>query len=316
MPGRDQPLYPESARTARVDPSLEVSLGRLRLDGPAMLASGILGISAAVFARLRRSGASAVVSKSLSREPWEGYANPTVVGAGGGGWLNAVGLSNPGVDAFAEEVRGMHGVPLIASLVGSDPADFEHMARRLRGLAVAYEVTRSCPHVERVGLEVGDDPGLVREVVRAASRAGAPVIAKVGLGSADYLDTVGAAVEAGAEAVTAINTVRAMAIDVHARRPVLRHGFGGLSGPPIKPVAVRCVYEIASKYGVPVRGCGGVSSWEDAVEFLLAGASAVQVGSAAGGAPGVFAGINEGVRAYMERHGHSRVSEVVGLARS
>ncbi len=299
-------------------PSLLTSIGSLNLQGPAMLASGILGISADVFRRVLREGAGAVVTKSLSREPWEGYPNPTVIGAGAGGWLNAVGLSNPGAESFASMLSGASDVPVIVSLVGSTAADFEFMVGRFKGCNVlAYELNLSCPHVARVGLEVGDDHGLVGEIVGAVKgAAGVPVIAKVGLGTTHYIETVGAAVSAGADAITAINTVRAMAIDIHARRPILSNKIGGLSGAPIRPIAVRCVYEISSKYDIPVIGCGGISTWEDAVEFILAGASAVQVGSAAGQDNiGIFGGINSGVESYMIENGFASIREMVGLAR-
>ena len=300
-------------------PTLATDVGPLGLDSPTMLASGILGISTEIFARILDAGAGAVVTKSLSTEPWDGYPNPTVVGAAAGGTLNAVGLSNPGAAGFAAMLRDAPDIPVIASLVGSAESDFESMIAQFSGCGViAYELNMSCPHVARVGLDVGDDAELVARIVRAAKGASqAPVIVKVGLGRADYLGTVGAAVDAGADAITAINTVRAMAIDAEAGVPVLSNRYGGLSGPPIKPIALRCVYEIASGHDVPVVGCGGISKWEDAVEFLLAGASAVQLGSAlAGGRLGVFGEINGGILRYMERKGYSRIGEMVGRARS
>lgn len=282
-----------------------------------MLASGILGISLEVFGRIYRSGAGAVVSKSLSKEPWEGYPNPTIVGIKGG-YLNAVGLSNPGAPYFAKMISQNTEVPIIVSLVGSVEDDFEFMVKQFEHSKVtAYELNLSCPHVEKVGLEVGDDPNLVTKIVRRVKSATkVPVIAKVGLGTTNYLDTVGASIDGGADAITAINTVRAMGIDVETQRPLLSHKIGGLSGTSIKPVAVRCVYEIASKYDIPVIGCGGVSAWDDALEFILAGASAVQVGSAVGdGWIDVFSEINDGISNYMKRKGYSKISEMVGLAR-
>lgn len=281
-----------------------------------MLASGVLGISVDVFSRLHRAGAGAVVTKSLSSEPWDGYANPTVVGVGGGGWLNAVGLSNPGAREFARMLESGTEAPVIVSLVGSAAGEFESMIAEFEKCRVAaYEINLSCPHVARVGLEVGDDHALVTELFASIKKAArAPVIAKVGLGS-DYMGTVDAAVRGGADAVTAINTVRAMAIDPEAARPVLSNKIGGLSGAPIKPIGVRCVYEISAKHDVPVIGCGGVATWEDAAQYLLAGACAVQVGSAMGdGWTGAFEGINRGLLRYMERKGHSSISEMVGLA--
>ncbi len=301
-----------------MEPSLATSIGSMRLDGPVMLASGILGISLDVFRRVYRAGAGAVVTKSLSREPWEGYPNPTVISVKGGGWINAVGLSNPGAPAFAEMIRPNRSVPIVVSLVGSTPEDFTDMIGQFEGCRVAaYELNLSCPHVARVGLEVGDDPELVGRIIAAVKGAtGIPVIAKVGLGTTHYLDTVGAAVDSGADAVTAINTVRAMAIDVQTQRPILSNRFGGLSGTPIKQIALRCVYEISSRYDIPVIGCGGISSWEDTVELFLAGASAVQLGSAVGtNWIDVFGSINHGILEYMKGKGITRIEEMVGLAK-
>lgn len=296
---------------------LSVSIGPLKFSRPAMLASGILGISLEVFERIHKSGAGAVVSKSLSREPWEGYPNPTIVGIKGG-YLNAVGLSNPGAEYFAKMISKNNEVPIIVSLVGSVEDDFEFMVKQFENVKVAgFELNLSCPHVEKVGLEVGDDPDLVTKIVRRVkSITTSPVIAKVGLGTTNYLDTVRASIEGGADAITAINTIRAMGIDVETQRPLLSHKIGGLSGAAIRPVAVRCVYEIASEYEIPVIGCGGVSTWEDAAEFILAGASAVQVGSAIGdGWIDVFSEINDGIADYMKRKGYSKISEMVGLGR-
>lgn len=296
--------------------SLETKVGPLKLDAPAMLASGILGISTDVFARLLKEGAGAVVTKSLSTEPWEGYANPTVVGTANGGMINAVGLSNPGAAEFAKMLKES-SVPAIVSLVGSVESDFESMISEFDGCnVIGYELNLSCPHVAKVGLEVGDDVELVGRIVKAAKRAASvPVMAKVGLGRADYMETATSAIEAGIDAITAINTVRAIAIDADAASPVLSNKFGGLSGPPIKPIALRCVFELALRHDVAIVGCGGISTWEDAVEFILAGACAVQVGSAlAGGQTSVFSQINDGISKYMERKGHSRISEMMGLA--
>jgi dihydroorotate dehydrogenase (NAD+) catalytic subunit len=301
-----------------VSPDISVSIGPIQLPRPAMLASGILGISLEVFGRIYRAGAGAVVSKSLSKEPWEGYPNPTIVGIKGG-YLNAVGLSNPGAPYFAKMISQNKDVPIIVSLVGSIEEDFEFMVKQFDGVKIAgYELNLSCPHVEKVGLEVGDDPALVTRIVRRVkSTTKSPVVAKVGLGTTDYLNTVKAAIDGGADAITAINTIRAMGIDVETQRPLLSHKIGGLSGTSIRPVAVRCVYEIASKYDIPIIGCGGISTWEDAVEFILAGASAVQVGSAVGdGWIDVFGEINDGIVNYMKRKGYSKISEMVGLARN
>ena len=301
-----------------MSPDLSTEIGTLRLERPTMLASGILGISLEVFSRIHKSGAGAVVTKSLSKEPWDGYPNPTIVGIRGG-YLNAVGLSNPGAPYFAKMISQNKTVPIVVSLVGSIEEDFEFMVKQFENVnVVGYELNLSCPHVEKVGLEVGDDPTLVTKIVRRVkSMTQVPVLSKVGLGTTNYLDTVKAAIDGGTDAITAINTIRAMGIDVETQRPLLSHKIGGLSGPAIKPVAVRCVYEISSKYDIPVIGCGGVSTWEDAVEFILAGASAIQIGSAVGdGWIDVFSSVNDGIASYMKKKGFSRIREMVGLARN
>ncbi|MFB5635324.1 MAG: dihydroorotate dehydrogenase [Nitrosopumilus sp.] len=301
-----------------MEPSIATSIGQIQLDKPVMLASGILGISLDVFNRLYASGAGAVVTKSLSTAPWEGYPNPTIFSVKGGGWINAVGLSNPGASNFAKMIEPNQDVPIIVSLVGSVPEDFETMIKEFENCKIkAYELNLSCPHVAKVGLEVGDDPGLVKTIVSTVKKAtNVPVIAKVGLGTSNYLNTVSNAVDSGIDAITAINTVRAMAIDVETKRPILSNKFGGLSGTPIKPIALRCVYEISSKFDIPIIGCGGVSTWEDAVEFFLAGASAVQLGSAIGDNwVGVFDDINRGILEYMKKNNYSTIKDMVGLAK-
>ena len=301
-----------------MEPSIATSIGQIQLDKPVMLASGILGISLDVFNRLYASGAGAVVTKSLSTAPWEGYPNPTIFSVKGGGWINAVGLSNPGASNFAKMIESNQDVPIVVSLVGSVPEDFETMLKEFENCKVkAFELNLSCPHVAKVGLEVGDDPGFVKAIVSTVkSTTNVPVIAKVGLGTSNYLNTVSTAIDSGIDAITAINTVRAIAIDVETQRPILSNKFGGLSGTPIKPIALRCVYEISSQYDIPIIGCGGISSWEDAIEFFLAGASAVQLGSAIGDNwIGVFNEINKGIIQYMERKGFSTIKEMTGLAK-
>ncbi|MDE1842521.1 MAG: dihydroorotate dehydrogenase [Thaumarchaeota archaeon] len=300
-----------------MSPDISTHVGPISLERPTMLASGILGISLDVFGRLYKEGAGALVTKSLSKEPWEGYPNPTIIGLKHG-YLNAVGLSNPGAPYFAKMLSPNQTVPIIVSLVGSVPEDFTFMIKQFENVKIlGYELNLSCPHVEKVGLEVGDDPELVHTIIKSVKKESkVPVLAKVGLGSSDYLETVRTACDSGIDGITAINTLRAMAIDIQTGRPILSHKIGGMSGSPIKPVAVRCVYEISSKFDIPIIGCGGVSSWEDAVEFLLAGSSAVQIGSAVGEKwTGVFSEINDGISKYMEKKNYKKISEMVGIAK-
>ena len=295
---------------------LSVDIAGLRIRNPTMLASGILGISYQVFKRLYGAGAGAIVSKSISVEPREGYKNPTVVSVECG-YLNAVGLSNPGMDAFAKEIENNSTVPIIVNLVGSTEDEFVSMVNKFDNLdVIAYELNLSCPHVDKVGLEVGDDPELVYKVVKGIkSKTKKPVIAKVGLGASDIIETARVSKEAGADAITAINTIRAMAINIEVDTPFLSNRIGGLSGKAIKPIAIRCVYEISKNLSIPVIGCGGVYSWEDAVEFMLAGATAVQMGSVIGDKwLKAFSNVTRGVGSYLEKKGMKSVMELVGIA--
>jgi len=286
-----------------------------------MLAAGILGMTSASLMEVANSGAGAVVTKSVGSEPREGYPNPTVVQVACG-LLNAMGLPNPGIDVFKDEIREMKeseiGVPLIVSIFGFSVSEFVKVARvAVSAGADALELNVSCPHVKEAGAEIGRNPGLVAEVVREVKNGvEVPVFVKLTPNVGDVVEVARAAVEAGADGLTAINTVRAMAVDVETMRPILANRVGGLSGSAIKPVAVRCVYEIYKELGdVPVVGCGGITSWRDAVEFMLAGASAVQVGTAVAlKGLGVFRSISRGIRLYLKRKGFRSVKDIVGLA--
>ena len=300
--------------------SLEVELAGLSLRNPIILASGILGHSTEIFERIYGAGASAVIGKSVSLQPREAYNPPTVVEVNCG-YLNAIGLGNPGANAFAKEVKkvALKKIPIIASMFGADPADFEKMTKIFDSAgAVAFELNLSCPHVKGVGTEVGHDPQLVSAIVRAVRKTTSrPVFAKVSPGSEILLKTVKAAEEAGANGVTATNTIRAMAIDVESGVPYLSNRYGGLSGDALHPISVRCVYEIAEHSKIPIIGCGGIDDWQDAVEFILAGASAVQIGTALAYKPAsVIEEILHGIEGYMARKGYRRIVDFVGLAHS
>jgi len=281
-----------------------------------MLASGFMGINQESFDRIYKSGAGCLVSKSISNGPIEGYCNPTVVALNGKSYINAVGLANPGFEAFATEIRD-NATPLIVSLVGSRQNDFIHMVKRLDGLNIlGYEINLSCPHVKKMGIEVGEDLEMVRAIIRTVRRnTKKSIFIKLGLGNVNILKLATIAKDEAVTGVTAINTIRAMAIDVQTYSPVLSNKIGGLSGRSIKPIAVRSVYEISKKVGIPVIGCGGIFTWEDAVEFLLAGASAVQIGSGIGNIGiNIFNLISRGIKKYLENKGFSNVQEIVGLA--
>ncbi len=299
---------------------LTVEIAGLRLPNPTMLAAGILGLSPESLLDAAEKGAGAVVTKSVGLKSRTGYSNPAVVQVDCG-LLNAIGLANPGADYFAEEVRSLKKrglkVPLIASVFGFSSEELAQVARTLtKAGADAVELNVSCPHVEKTGSEIGQDPALVREVVRTVKKSIAePVVVKLTPNVTDIVQIAEAAAKAGADALTAINTSRGMAIDVETARPILANRIGGLSGSAIKPVAVRCVYEISEAVKVPIIGCGGVSSWRDAVEFMLAGASAVQIGTAiASEGLGVFRSITKGIDTYVRRKGLRSVTDIVGLS--
>lgn len=299
---------------------LAVEIAGLKLPNPTMLAAGILGMTGASLKEAINCGAGAVVTKSVGLKRREGYPNPTVAQVACG-LLNAMGLPNPGIDEFKEEIKEVKlseiGVPLIVSIYGFSTVEFVKVAKvAAEAGADALELNVSCPHVRETGAEIGQNPGLVAEVVREVKKnVKKPVFVKLTPNVADIVEVAKAAVEAGADALTAINTVRAMAIDVKTTRPILANKIGGLSGPAIKPIAVRCVYEIYREVDVPIVGCGGITSWRDAVEFMLAGASAVQVGTAiATRGLGVFKSITRGIDIYLKRKGFRSVKEIVGLS--
>jgi dihydroorotate dehydrogenase (NAD+) catalytic subunit len=294
---------------------LNLEIAGIVLRNPAILASGFLGISQAIFERIYDEGAGAVVSKSISKDPMEGYRNPTVVVLENRSYINAVGLSNPGHESFYDEVSTNDKVPLMVSLVGSDPSDFEVMAGKLdKSRIIGFEINLSCPHVRKLGMEVGDDPQMVKSIVKATkSKTAKPVFVKVGIGNASLLDMSQAAIDGGADGITAINTIRAMKISIDNFSPILSNKIGGLSGSSIKPIAIRCVYELSKKFSVPIIGCGGISNWEDALEFMIAGATSFQLGTAIGfDGMRIFNSINSGILKYLEKKGYQSVKELIG----
>lgn len=299
-------------------PKLETDLCGFRIGSPTMLASGILGISFDLFPRMVHSGCGIVVSKSVSLEPREGYPNPTMTGVESG-YLNAVGLANPGAREFKTELQALRDkpVPLVVSIFEDSSEHFAELANMLDDESfLAYELNLSCPHVKDVGSEIGSDPGNAAEVVaRVKSVTKKPVFAKMPATIVNVPEWARSVESAGADAIVAINTIRAMKIEIGSRKPILSNKIGGLSGPAIKPVAVRCVFEIYQNVRIPIIGVGGVASGEDAIEFFLAGARAVQIGSAVGqDYLGVFDKINQGIVEYLDANSFSNVKELIGLA--
>jgi len=297
---------------------LKTQIVGLKLRNPTVLASGILGISADSLREVANAGAGAITTKSVGLKSREGYANPTVIQVQCG-LLNAVGLSNPGIYKFSEEIKELSDlqVPLIVSVYGFSSEEYAEVAAvAAESGADAIELNLSCPHVKGAGTEIGQDSHMVAEVVNTVKDImKKPILAKLTPNVADIAELAKAAVSAGADAITAINTVKAMAIDIETSKPILANKIGGLSGGAIKPIAVRCVYEVYEAVDVPIIGCGGIRTWRDAVEFMQAGASAVAIGSAIAFEDlAVFRNVAEGIDSYLKKKGYGSVKEIVGLA--
>jgi len=299
--------------------NLNVNLAGLKLTNPTMLASGILGYSSETLESIAENGAGAVVTKSIGLKPRAGYANPTIVQTKCG-LINAMGLPNPGIKEFVREIRATKKVlkvPLVVSIYGFSTEEYAKVAEKAVGAgADAVELNVSCPHVKETGSEIGQNPKILAQVIKAVKlKVDKPVFVKLSPNVTSIADIAETAEKAGADALTAINTVKAMAIDAETAMPILSNKVGGLSGPAIKPVALRCIYEVYERVKVPIVGCGGITSWRDAVEFLLAGASAIQMGTAiALKGANVFKTVSRGIEAYLKRKGFRSVKEIVGLS--
>ncbi len=293
---------------------LEVELCSLKMKNPMMLASGILGSHASSLIRISKH-AGAVVAKSVGLEAREGYKNPVVINYAHG-LINAVGLSSPGARAFAEKLNSFKTegrCPLIVSVFASTPEEFASLTSFFP-MADAFELNLSCPHAENAGMAVGSNPELVREIVAEVKRSTEkPVFAKLSPNVLDIVEIGKAAEEGGVDAVVAVNTVRGMSIDITSRKPKLSNISGGVSGEAIKPIALKCVWDLYKELEIPVIGVGGITTWKDVVEFILAGATAVQIGSALFYSYRMLYSLMESLRAYTRQTGES-LAELVGKA--
>ena len=295
---------------------LTCDLGGIRLRSPVLAASGTFGygLELVPFFDLRRIGG--FVAKSLTLAPRHGNPPPRIAEAPAG-MLNAISLENVGVDAFLAEKlpRLPDGVPVIASVFGTEIEEYAEVCKRLSGApkVVGIEINASCPHVKSGGIEFGQRPALLTELVRATRRATSlPLLVKLSPNVTDVAEMGRVCEGEGADALSLINSVQALEVDVETRRPLLWNGLGGLSGPAIRPIALRMVWQCSRAVAIPVCGIGGISSAEDAVKFLLCGATAVQVGTANYLNPLAAPEVAEGLAAWAEAHGVSRLAELVG----
>ena len=283
-----------------------------------MLAAGILGSTASSLNWAGRSGAGAVVTKSFGLNPNKGYANPTTIEVTGG-VINAIGLSNPGVENFKSELEKLNkSVPAIASLYGANPEEFSEIATRVEELVEALELNVSCPHaMGGCGSAIGQDPELTSEIVKSVKKSvDIPVFVKLTPNVTDIVEIARSAADAGADALTMINSLGpGMRIDIETGNPILNNKFGGLSGPAVKPVAIRCIYEVYDSVDIPLIGVGGIRNYEDVIEFLYAGASCIQIGtSIMYDGMDIFGKILTGLERFMDDKGYGSINEMVGVA--
>ncbi len=300
---------------------LRVDLGRIQLKNPVMTASGTFGYGAEYEEFFPVSELGAGVVKGVA--PWQSHGNPTPrVAEVTSGMLNAIGLQGPGIDRFLHDEHYMpflrkSGATTIVNIWGKKIEDYCEVARRLdedsEGIA-ALEINVSCPNVKEGGIAFGTDTEMMGKVVSAVRKAtGLPLITKLSPNVTKIADFAKAAEDAGSDMISLINTIPAMAIDIETFRPKIANVTGGFSGPAIKPIAVRMVYEAAHAVRIPVIGMGGITTGEDAVEFFLAGAKAVAVGTAIFADPMAPVKVIKGINDYLDRKGFKSVNDIIGL---
>ena len=297
---------------------LSTTIGSLRLKNPTLLASGIMDEDAGSMQRMIDCGAGAIVTKSIGMQPREGYANPTVLELEFG-LLNAMGLPNPGIDLYGQEMIKLQKskTPIIGSIYAATALEFVALAHKMEQYgAAAVELNVSCPHAKRYGLEVGCDTTLLQAIVSSVKKqVKIPVFVKLSPNVVNIVEIAQAAEKGNADAIVAINTVKGMKIDLETAHPILANRTGGYSGKAIKPIGVRCVYDIAQNVNIPVIGVGGVTTGEDAIEYFMAGASAVQIGSAVYyRGPDVFKHVSTEINVWMDKHRYKKIAELVGAA--
>lgn len=313
---------PKAFRRARASGArmvdLETDVAGLHLWNPTMLASGFLDETGGSLLRVYREGAGAVVTKSIGPEAREGYPNPTIVELDVG-MLNAVGLPNPGISEYEREVKLAlkGGATVVGSVYGKDPPEYARVAATMASYGVqAIELNLSCPHTKGLGTEIAQSEEAVQEFTRAVKDVvSLPVFPKLSPNVSDIAAFGKAAERGGADGIVAINTVKAMTISPELRMPVLANRYGGLSGPAIRPIGVKAVYDLFEAVRVPLVGVGGIETGRDALEYIMAGASAVQVGTAiATRGLGVFESIKKEVASLLEESGLKSIREAVGAA--
>jgi len=268
--------------------------------------------------RIFNCGAGAIVTKSIGLKPKVGYPNPTIIELEHG-ILNAMGLPNPGIEEFKDEIIKLKksNIPIIGSIFGSNSKEFAELAKKMQSYgADALELNMSCPHAKGYGLEIGSDPKLVKDITSIVKEStDIPVFVKISPNLINIIEIAQSAEMGNADGIVAINTVKAMKIDLKLKMPVLSNKIGGYSGKAIKPIGVRCVYDISKNVNIPVIGVGGITTGEDALEYIMAGASALQIGSAIYyRGVDVFQKICNEIETWMKEHSYTNLSDLIGVA--
>ncbi len=299
--------------------NLSVSLGKLKLSNPTILASGILGTSKEVLERIIKNGAGAVTIKSMSLEPRKGHNSPILVGTPGG-MLNAVGYKNPGIEEALKEFSNWKSkAPLIFSIVGKTAEEFSQLTEKINSInCSALEIVLSCPHTPGYGTLAGQGtPEATYEITKAVrEKTKLPLIVKLSPSSLELGNVAKAAEKAGADVINMGNTAGpGMVIDLERKKPVLDFKFGGLSGPALKPIAIRCIYDIYKSVKIPILGTGGITYGKDGIEMLMAGATAIGIGTAVHyRGLNVFQKVCDEMNDWMDTRGYKNINELIGVA--
>ena len=299
--------------------NLSVDIAGVTMKNPVTTGSGTFGSGEEFSEFLDLSKLGAVTTKGVANVPWPGNPTPRVAEVYGG-MLNAIGLQNPGIDVFVERdvpYLKKAGATIIVNVCGKSEKDYVEVVERLSDEPVdLLEINVSCPNVKEGGIAFGQDPKALYEITKAVkAKAKQPIIMKLSPNVTDITEMAKAAVDAGSDALSLINTLTGMKIDIERRDFVLANKTGGMSGPAIKPVAVRMVYQVANAVDVPIIGMGGIATAEDALEFIMAGATAVSVGTANFINPATTLEVVDGIKAYMERHQINDINELIGCVK-
>jgi len=301
---------------------LKTNILGMNLSNPLFLAAGILGTTASSMKMVSDAGAGGIVTKSFSIESNDGYDNPTIIKIEGG-VINSVGLASPGVEAKKEELKELNEIrsktPVIASIYGDSEEVFSQVALQTKDYVDAFELNVSCPHAKcGYGSNIGENPETTYNIVSAVKDTikDVPIIVKLTPNVTDITTIAMAAQEANADALTLINSVGpGLRIDYKTAKPILNNIFGGISGPMIKPIALKCVYKTYQTVDIPIFGVGGIKDYKDALEFLYAGASLLQIGtSIMYTGPEIFKTITDDLTKFMEENSYKNLEEIIGLA--